>query len=120
MQKPYVEHLNVVKQILRYVARTKDLALKYSKLSSFFLLGFSYSNYGGDRDEKKSTSTHVLGIGLGAISWSSKKQPTISLSTIEVEYHAISVATHEAIWLRHILKEIGYEPAGSSLISSDN
>ena len=53
MQKLYVEYLNVVKQILRYVVRTKDLALKYCKLPSFFLSRFLDSNYGEDRDDKK-------------------------------------------------------------------
>lgn len=73
MQKPYVEHLNVVKQILRYVAGAKDLTLKYSKLPSFVLSRFSNSDYGGDRDDRKSNSTYVFSIGLGAISWASKK-----------------------------------------------
>ena len=73
MQKPYVEHLNAIKQILRYVERIKDLALKYSKLPSFVHIGFSNSNYGGDKDDKKSTSTYVFNISLGVISWASKK-----------------------------------------------
>jgi len=73
MQKPYVEHLNAVKKILRYVARTKDLALKYSRLPSFVLSGFTDSDYGGYRDDRKSTFAYVFSIGLGAISWASKK-----------------------------------------------
>ena len=73
MQKPYIENLNAVKQILRYVAGTKDLALKYSKLPSFFLFWFIDSDYGGDRDNRKSTSTYVFSIGSSAISWASKK-----------------------------------------------
>lgn len=89
MQKPYVEHLNVFNQILRYVARTKDLDLKYSKLPSFVLFGFSYSNYGGNRDYKKSTFAYVFIISSGAISWASMKQTTISLSTIEAKYYAM-------------------------------
>ena len=120
MQKPYVEHLNAVKQILRYVAGTKDLALKYSKVPSIVLSGFSDSDYGGDRDDRKSTSAYVFSIGSGAISWASKKQPTVTLSTIKVEYRAMSVTTQEAIWLRHLLNEIGYEQDGPSLIFSDN
>jgi len=62
----------------------------------------------------------VFNIGLGVISWASKKQPTVSLSTIDAKYRAMFVATQEAIWLRHLLKEIGYEQAGPSLISSYN
>ena len=51
MLKPYVEYFNAVKKILRYVVGTKDLALKYVKLPSFFLSGLSYFDYGGDRDD---------------------------------------------------------------------
>ena len=120
MQKPYMEHLNVVKQILRYVAGTKDLALKYSKLPSFVLSRFLDSNYGGDRDDKKSTFAYVFSIGSGAISWASKKQPTVTLSTTEAEYRAMSVAAQEAIWLRLLLNEIGYKQNDPSLILSDN
>ena len=97
MQKPYVEHFNVVKQILRYVARTKDLDLKYDKLPSFILLIFLDSDYGGDRDDRKSTSTYVFSFFLGAISWASKKQPTTALSTTEPEYHAMLLIAQEAI-----------------------
>ena len=73
MQKPYVEHLNAVKQILRYVVGIKDLALKYSKVPSIFLSRFSDFDYGRDRDDRKSTSAYVFSIGLGVISWASKK-----------------------------------------------
>jgi len=120
MEKPYVENFNVVKQFLRYVAGMKDLGLKYSKLLSFVLSRFSDFDYGGDKDDKKSTSTYVFSIGSGVFSWASKKKPIVSLSTIEVKYRAMSVAAQEAIWLRHLLKEIGYGQSDPSLISSDN
>jgi len=48
---------------------TKDIALKYTKLPSFIILGFWNSNYGGDKDDRKSTSTFVFSIGVGVISW---------------------------------------------------
>jgi len=73
MQKPYVEHLNAIKQILRYVARIKNLPLKYSKLPSFVLSGFLDFDYEEDRDDRKSTFAYVFSIGSGAISWASKK-----------------------------------------------
>lgn len=62
IQKPYFEHLNDVKQILRYVAVIKYLTLKYSKLPSFVLSTFFDYDYGGYRDGWKSTSTCVLSI----------------------------------------------------------
>jgi len=57
MQKSYVEHLNAVKQILTYVPRMKDLALKYFKFTFLVLSGFLDYDYWGDRDDSKSTST---------------------------------------------------------------
>ena len=70
MQKPYVKHLNVVKQILRYVVGTKDLTLKYSKVPLIILLGFSDFDYGGDKNDRNqslhmcSTFVQVLSLGL--------------------------------------------------------
>ena len=67
MQKPYVEHLNVIKKFFKYVTRTKGLALKYSKLPSFVLSRFPDSNYEGDRDDRKSTFAYIFNIGSDAI-----------------------------------------------------
>ena len=59
---------------------------------------------GGDPDESRSTSGYVFTLSGGAISWCSKKQDYIALSTMEVEYVACSLATQEAIWLRSFLR----------------
>lgn len=120
MHKPYVKHIDVAKKILRYIAIIKDLALKFTKLPLFVLLGFSNSNYGDDIDDRKSTFAYVFNIGFGVISWYSKKQPTITLSTIKIEYRAMIVVAQEAIWLRHILNKIKFGQVGPSHISSDN
>ena len=109
MQKLYGEYLNVVKKILRYVVGMKDLALKYSKFLSFVLLGFSNFDNEANRNDRKSTFGYVFSICSGTIPWASKKHPTSSLSTIKVEYYAISIVIQETIWLRHLLKEIRYE-----------
>jgi len=68
MQNSYVEHLNAIKQILRYVAGTQDLTLKYDKLPSFVISGFSDFDYGGNEDDRKSTSAYVFSIASGVIS----------------------------------------------------
>ena len=73
IQKIYVEHLNIVKQILMYVAGIKDLALKYSKLPLFVLFRLSDYDYGGDRDDKKLSFSYMFSIGSDANSWASKK-----------------------------------------------
>ena len=63
---------------------------------------------------------YVFSIGLDVISWAFKKQPTDFLFTIEAKYHAMSIIAQKVIYLRHLIKEIGYELGGSSLISLDN
>jgi len=86
----------------------------------FVLLGFLDFDYGGDINNKKYTSTYVFNIGLGAISWSYKKQPTISLSTTKEKYRAMIVAAQDAIWLKNIMKKIGLAQSNPTRIYLDN
>ena len=59
-------------------------------------------------------------LGGGAITWSSRKQSSVALLTIEAEYMALSVATQEAIWLRHLQEELRMTDTGPTLIYEDN
>ena len=59
-------------------------------------------------------------IGSGIVSWSSKKQPTVSLSSTEAEYKALCAATCEAIWLRRLLQDVGEEQKEPTMIKCDN
>eukprot|EP00250_Pteridium_aquilinum_P033780 c6286_g1_i1 orf=12-515(-) len=62
----------------------------------------------------------VFSLGTGAISWSSKRQPTVALSSTEAEYRAACYAACEAIWLRRLLSELGFPQTGSTLVRCDN
>jgi hypothetical protein len=62
----------------------------------------------GDLEDRRSTTRFVFMMGGGAISWSSKRQPTIVLSTTEAEYMASTQATKETIWMTKFMKELGY------------
>ena len=59
-------------------------------------------------------------LGGGAITWSSRRQSSVALSTVEAEYMTLSVATQEAIWLRQLQEELGVTEAGPTLIYEDN
>ena len=97
---PLPMHLAVAKRVLRYLKTTKTLALSFSfEQRDAQLVGFSDSDWGGDRDDRKSTSGYVFTIGGMAISWKSKKQAVVALSSTEVEYIGTSEATWEAICL---------------------
>ena len=84
------------------------------------LTGYSDSDWVGNLDDRKSTTGYLFSIGSGPISWSNKKQPTISLSSTEAEYKALCSVTCEAIWLRMILEDVGEAQQVPTVISCDN
>jgi hypothetical protein len=85
---PRESHLKATKRILRYLKHTQDVRLWYPKGASFELVGYSNSDYAGDKVERKSTSGTCQLLRRSLVSWSSKKQNSIALSTAEAEYIA--------------------------------
>ena len=81
MENPTEIHLLAAKRILRYLQGTRDFGLFYKKGEKSDLFGFTDSDYAGDQDDRRSTSGYVFMLGTGTVSWSSKKQPIVSLST---------------------------------------
>lgn len=82
-------------------------------------MAYSDSDFAGDLDDRKSTSGSVFLLAGGAISWSSKKQPVVTLSTTEAEYVAAAACACQCIWLRRILTTLGHKEE-SSIILCDN
>lgn len=97
-------HLLTAKRILRYLQGTKDFGLFYKKGEKMELVGFTDSDYAGDQDDRKSTSGLVFMLGIGVVSWSSKKQQIVTSSTIEAEFIASTACVCQAIWIRRILE----------------
>uniref|UniRef100_A0A3Q7IZ01 Reverse transcriptase Ty1/copia-type domain-containing protein n=1 Tax=Solanum lycopersicum TaxID=4081 RepID=A0A3Q7IZ01_SOLLC len=81
-------HLQAAKRILRYLNGTSDLGILYQMRAAGDLVGYTYSDYAGNLEDRKSTSGYVFMLSSGVISWSSKKQPIVFLSTTEAEYVA--------------------------------
>nr|GEW73453.1 uncharacterized mitochondrial protein AtMg00810-like [Tanacetum cinerariifolium] len=88
--KPTEKHLKVVKRIFRYLWGTVNTGLWYTKDSGFELTGFSDADYAGCKDSFKSTSGGAQFLGKKLVSWSSKKQDCIALSTTKAEYVSLS------------------------------
>lgn len=120
MDKPTELHLQAAKRVLRYVKGTMELGIQYKRGGAEELLGFTDSDYAGDVDDRKSTSGYVFLLGTGAISWSSKKQPIVTLSTTEAEFIAAASCACQAVWLRRILEELGHEQGRCTTILCDN
>jgi hypothetical protein len=120
MEAPKDSHWKVGKRILRYVNGTRNFGISYSKTDEFELIGYTDSDCVSSIDDRKSTSGYVFHFGNGVVSWSSKKQPIVSLSSTEAEYVAATSAACQAVWMRRVLKELENEQLEATKIFCDN
>lgn len=116
---PDEKHWGAVKRIFRYLAGTRDLGLNFGSRPS--CEGFCDSDWGGVED-RRSTSGYVFILNGGAISWASRKQSVVALSSTEAEYMAITQAVKEVLWLRTLFTELGASAHASEIskIHTDN
>lgn len=94
------------KRVVRYLKGTKDWQLRYGD-SEGKLVGYSDADWAGDLKSRKSTSGIVFMYAGGAISWTSRLQDFVTLSSMESEYVALSEASQEAVWLLHLFEDFG-------------
>jgi hypothetical protein len=134
VSNPHPIHWTAVKRILRYLKGTSDYALvlggqkridlptseKQSQISDSLITGYSDSDWAGDLTTRRSTGGYCFLLGDSCVIWSSKKQRTVALSTTEAEYMAACSATKEAIWLRSLLKDLGFPQKEPTTIFEDN
>ena len=116
--KPNRSHWVAAKRVLRYLKGTMNYGLLYSGDSD--VLAYSDADWVGDVDDRKSTSGYMFQIAGGPVSWKSRKQDTVALSTAEAEYVALSSAAQECIWLQRLLCELGKPLGGPTVILEDN
>jgi hypothetical protein len=108
MAQPAVSHWNAALGVLRYLASTQDLGITYEpSYTSDDLKGYADADFAGDIDTRRSTTGYVFTLSGGAISWSSRLQPTVAVSTAEAEYMAAAFAVKEALWLRKLMADLG-------------
>ncbi|XP_055837853.1 uncharacterized protein LOC129906201 [Episyrphus balteatus] len=107
-QNPGKAHWTAAKRILRYLKGTADFKLCYSKNDEDdkLLTGFCDADYAANIDDRRSVTGYVFKMLGGAISWCSRKQPTVALSTTEAEYMSLSTPIQEALWLTGLKKEL--------------
>jgi hypothetical protein len=117
MASPTVTHWQAAKGVLRYIAGTRNYGITFRGLD---LEAYCDADYAGDLDSRRSTTGYVFTLGGGAISWSSKLQPTVAASTTEAEYMAAASAIKEGLWLRTLLSEINLEGSVNIIIYADN
>ncbi|XP_074356020.1 secreted RxLR effector protein 161-like [Apium graveolens] len=107
MEKPTVLHLEVVKRILKYVRKTLEYGLIYSRrVGNYILSGYADSDIDGSLDNRRSTSGMTLYLNKNLITWVSQKQSCVALSSCEVEFMAATAAACQVIWLKNLLRQI--------------
>jgi hypothetical protein len=119
---PGPDHQHALERIFCYLQATADhqLVLGHSATSVPTLLSYADSDWASDMNDCKSMSSYVFTLGGGAISWSSKKQSTIALSSTEAKYITGAHTAKEAIWLRLLLSELGQDSSSPTVLHIDN
>jgi hypothetical protein len=120
MAKPTTVHWQAAKGVLRYLAGTIDYGITYGKTKDN-LLGYCDADYAGDIDTRRSTTGYVFLFNGGAITWQSKRQPTVAASTTEAEYMAAAAAVKEGLWLRKLATDLEMLDGAAAIdIMADN
>ena len=104
---PKQSHLSAVKRIMRYLLGTINLGLWYPKNSTCNLIGYSDSDFAGSKTDRKSTSGTCQFIGSALVSWHSKKQNSVALSTAEAEYISAGSCCAQILWMKQQLSDYG-------------
>ena len=116
---PGVDHWTAVKNILKYLKRTKDMFLVYGGDEELVIKGYVDASFNTDLDDSKSQTGYVYILNGGVVSWCSSKQSVMAGSTCEAEYIAASEGTQEAVWMKEFITNLGEIPnaSGQSLSS---
>jgi len=118
---PRPVHWKAVKRVMQYLVTTHDLGLLYRRQpGTVSLAGYCDADFAGDLDNRRSTSGYAYLSGGATISWASKLQATVALSTAEAEYVATSFAAREAIWLRKLFTELHLPDPSPVELRTDN
>ena len=111
---PGESHWTAVKNILKYLRRTRDMFLIYGGEEELVVNGYTDSGFQSDKDDFRSQSGFVFCLNGGAVSWKSSKQATVADSTTEAEYVAASEAAKEAVWIKKFITELGVIPSSTN------
>jgi len=119
MHQPTQVHFQQLKRVVRYLKLTINHGLKLAKPPHLKLHAFTDADWGGNHDDKTSTSAYIIYFGGNLVSWLSKRQRTVARSSTEAEYRSTANASAEIMWLLNLLSELGV-PHQTPTIFCDN
>lgn len=118
-----IAHWRGVQQLLRYFKGTTDIGITYNgkhDTNTNILEGYVDADWAADIDTRRSQTGYIFYLNGGPVSWQSKKQTTVALSTVEAEYMAMSAATQELLYLRQLLEDLGFPQRNATTLYEDN
>ncbi|GJY48365.1 ribonuclease H-like domain-containing protein [Tanacetum coccineum] len=113
-------HFSALKRILRYVRGTVDFGLHLYVSATTLLVGYTDADWAGCPSTHRSTSSYCVFLGDKLLSWSAKRQHTISRSSAEAEYRGVANVVAETAWVRNLLRELHYPFMTATLVYYDN
>ncbi|KAK1604948.1 hypothetical protein QYE76_028621 [Lolium multiflorum] len=120
LHAPTTVYWIAVKRILRYLRGTIALGLRLSRSSSTLVSAFSDADWAGCPDDRRSTGGFAVFLGSNLISWTARKQATVSRSSTEAEYKSLANATSDVIWVQSLLRELGVSQTRADVLWCDN
>lgn len=120
MHDPREPHLVALRRVIRYLQGTKHMGLQLLKQQSMKLTAYTDADWAGWPSTRRSTSGFCLYHGNNLISWSAKRQATVSLSSAEAEYKGVANVVAESCWLRNLLLEMGRPLQQATVVYCDN
>ncbi|CAN6459492.1 unnamed protein product [Victoria cruziana] len=119
-QKPTSVHMGAAMRIVRYIKNSINKGLFLSSSSKLELIAYTDADWGGDPNNRRSTTGFCVFLGDSLISWRCKKQIKVSLSSTEAEYRAMATTSMEVIWLKSLLLDMGISLTGAIKLFGDN
>ncbi|KAM2462030.1 hypothetical protein PS1_012938 [Malus domestica] len=120
MHEPRTPHMEAALRILKYIKNTPGQGLFFSSENDLVLNAYCDSDWAGCPTTRRSTTGYCVFLGSSLISWKSKRQKTVSLSSAEPEYRAMAGTCCELSWLRYLLKDLGILHQRPALLHCDN
>nr|GEV94945.1 putative ribonuclease H-like domain-containing protein [Tanacetum cinerariifolium] len=120
MHQPQAAHMDAVIRIISYLKGTAGHGILFGSNGHLDIQIYTDADWAGDKDKRRSTSGYFSLVGGNLVTWRSKKQKVVALSSTEAEFRGIANGVAEALWIRKLVSEIGFSPHKSTQIMCDN